>query len=333
MRALVIKMYYEPYKGKKKGKGRKRRSFGEWLLQGLLKLIALILAIGLMVLGLLYALPPGLFAVEPEGVNLALTDGLPLNCVNVLLLGVDDLREGAQRSDAVMIASVGYGRFKLTSVMRDTLVEIPDHGRNKLNAAYAYGGAEMVMRTLNQNFGLNIMHYAQVDYVALARVIDAIGGVEITITDAERERLNATMLEARRVFQPLGYTAREVTRYGDNIPLDGLQAASYVRIRKIDSDYMRTSRQRTLIAAILKKIRSNLWNPVMLARLARTVTESVNTNMSLLQILSLGEKALLAGSVEQLRLPVEGSFSDDGAKLDVTSYPANHDAFLQFVYG
>ena len=326
-------MYYEPYKGKKKGKGRKRRSFGEWLLQGLLKLIALILAIGLMVLGLLYALPPGLFAVEPEGVNLALTDGLPLSCVNVLLLGVDDLREGAQRSDAVMIASVGYGRFKLTSVMRDTLVEIPDHGRNKLNAAYAYGGAEMVMRTLNQNFGLNIMHYAQVDYVALARVIDAIGGVEITITDAERERLNATMLEARRVFQPLGYTAREVTRYGDDIPLDGLQAASYARIRKIDSDYMRTSRQRTLIAAILKKIRTNLWNPVMMARLARTVTESVNTNMSLLQILSLGEKALLAGSVEQLRLPVEGSFTDDGAKLDVTSYPANHDAFMQFVYG
>ena len=326
-------MYYEPYKGKKKGRARKRRSFGEWLLQGLLKLIALILAIALMVLGLLYALPPGLFAVEPEGVNLALTDGLPLSCVNVLLLGVDDLREGAQRSDAVMIASVGYGRFKLTSVMRDTLVEIPGHGRNKLNAAYAYGGAEMVMRTLNQNFGLNIMHYAQVDYVALARVIDAIGGVEITITDAERERLNATMLEARRVFKPLGYTAREVTRYGDDIPLDGLQAASYARIRKIDSDYMRTSRQRTLIAAILKKIRSNLWNPVMMARLARTVTESVNTNMSLLQILSLGEKALLAGSVEQLRLPVEGSFTDDGAKLDVTSYPANHDAFLQFVYG
>ena len=326
-------MYYEPYKGKKKGKARRRRGFGEWLLQGLLKLIALLLAICLLVLGLLYALPPGLFAVEPEGVNLALTDGLTLDSVNVLLLGVDDLREGAQRSDAVMIASVGYGRFKLTSVMRDTLVEIPDHGRNKLNAAYAYGGAEMVMRTLNQNFGLNIMHYAQVDYVALSRVIDAIGGVEITITDAERERLNATMLEARRVFQPLGYTAREVTRYGDNIPLDGLQAASYARIRKNDSDYMRTSRQRTLIAAILKKIRSNLWNPVMLARLARTVTESVNTNMSLLQILSLGEKALLAGSVEQLRLPVEGSFSDDGAKLDVTSYPANHDAFMQFVYG
>jgi len=329
-------MYYEePYRGKRKrpskSRGR-RRGFGEWLAQGLLKLTALALAVALLALGLLYALPPALFAVEPEDMNLALTDGLPMGCINILLLGADDLRDGAQRSDAVMIASVGYGKFKLTSVMRDTLVEIPGHGRNKLNASYAFGGPEMVMRTLNQNFGLNLMHFAQVDYVTLVRVIDAIGGVDITITDAERERINATMRQARKIFAPLGYTAHEVTQYGENIHLDGLQAASYARIRKIDSDYMRTSRQRTLISAMLNKIRANLWNPAMLSRLWRTVMESVNTNMSLLQILSLGEKALLAGGVDQLRLPVEGSFTDDGAKLDVTSYPANHDAFVRFVY-
>lgn len=328
-------MYYEPYQGKKRKKSapQRRRGFGEWLILALMKLIALVLAVVLVMLGLLYALPPGLFVVEPDGVNLALTDGLPLNRVNVLLLGTDDLRDGAQRSDAVLIASVGYGKFKLTSVMRDTLVDIPDHGKNKLNAAYAYGGPELVMRTLNQNFGLNIMHYAQVDYVALVKLIDAIGGVDITITDAERERINATMLEARKVFAPLGYAAREVTQYGENIHLDGLQASSYARIRKIDSDYARTNRQRTLIGAIMGKIRDNLWNPAMLAKLTRTVMDSVNTNMSMLQILTLGEKALLAGNIEQMRLPVDGSFEDDGAKLNVTSYPANHQAFVEFVYG
>ena len=327
-------MYYEePYRGKKKRSGaRQRRSIGEWLAQGILKLIALLLAVALLVLGLLYALPPSLFAVEPEGMRLALTDGVPMDCIHILLAGTDDLRDGAQRSDAVMIASIGYGKFKLTSVMRDTLVEIPDHGRGKLNAAFAYGGAEMLMRTLNQNFGLNIMHYAQVDYVTLVRVIDAIGGVDITITDAERQRINATMRQARKLFAPLGYTAHEVTQYGDNIHMDGLQAASYARIRKIDSDYMRTSRHRTLITAIVNKIRGNLWNPAMLSRLYRTVMTSVNTNMSLLQILSLGEKALLAGGIEQLRLPVEGSFTDDGSNLDVTSYPANREAFMRFVY-
>ena len=327
-------MYYEPYRGKKKRKKarKKRRTFGEWLVQTLLKLIALMLAVALLLAALLYALPPGLFMVEPEGSNLALTDGLPLNCVNVLLLGTDDLRDGAQRSDAVMIASIGYGKFRLTSVMRDTVVDIPGHGSGKLNGAFAYGGAELTLRTLNQNFGLNLMHYAQVDFVALVKVVDAIGGVEITITDAERERINSTMLETRKIFAPMGYTAHEVTQYGENIHLDGLQALAYSRIRKIDSDYMRTSRQRTLIDAIVKKIRNNLWNIPMMVRLTRTVMESVNTNMSMLQILSLGEKALLAGGMEQLRLPAEGSFTDDGSKLNVTSYPANHEAFMRFVY-
>ena len=331
-------MYYESYQKKPKRRqpsrkrSQRRQPFGEWLMQGLLKLIALALTIVLLLAGLLYLLPPALFAVEPEGVNLALTDGLPASCLNVLLLGVDDLRDGAQRSDAVMIASVGYGRFKLTSMMRDTLVEIPGHGRNKLNAAYAYGGAEMVMRTLNQNFGLNIMHYAQVDYLALVRIIDAIGGVEIDLSEAERERLNVAMLKTRSVFEPLGYVAHEVTQYGEGIHLDGLQALSYARIRKIDSDFVRTNRQRTLLNAIVGKLRRNLWNPAMLARLTQTVMASVKTNMSAMQILSLGEKALLTGGADQLRLPVEGTYTDDGSKLTITNYNANRAAFIRFVY-
>ena len=330
-------MYYESYhkkprKPKRRQKSRKRVSFGAWLGQGLLKLLALALTVALVCAGLLYALPPSLFAVEPEGVNLALTDGLPAGCLNVLLLGTDNLQDGVQRSDAMLIASIGYGKFRLTSLMRDTVVDIPDHGQNKLNAAYAFGGPALAMRTVNQNFGLNIIHYAQVDYVALVRIIDALGGVELDITDAERERLNAAMLKVRKVFQPLGYTAQELTRYGENTHLDGLQALSYARLRKIDSDFQRTGRQRTLMNAILRKIKANLWNPVMLTRLIRTVMASVHTNMSALQILSLGEKALLAGDGEQLRIPIDGSYSDDGSRLTITDKNANRNAFIHFVY-
>lgn len=327
-------MYYESYQKKTKRQrgGGQRRGFGEWLAQGLLRLVALVLGLTLVSLILLYALPPGLFAVEPEGVNLALTDGLPMSCLNVLLLGVDDLRDGAQRSDAVIIASIGYGRFKLTSIMRDTQVEIPGHGPGKLNAAFTYGGPELAMRTLNQNFGLNIMHYALVDYVALVRVIDAIGGVELDLTEAERERLNVAMLKTRSVFEPLGYVAHEVTQYGENIHLDGLQALSYARLRKIDSDFVRTSRQRTLLNAIVKKLRNHLWNPVMLTGLTRVVMEAVHTNMSVMQILSLGEKALLTGGAEQLRLPVDTTYTDDGSKLVIHDFNANRAAFMRFVY-
>ena len=326
-------MYYETYRKKPKKRDQRRRStFGEWLAHALLKLIALAIAVVVLCAGVLYALPPSIFMVEPEEGDLALTDGLPARCINVLLLGTDLLRDSAQRSDAVIIASVGYGRLRLTSVLRDTVVEIPGHGANKLNAAFAYGGAELAMRTLNQNFGLNIMHYARVDYVALVKLVDAIGGVEMDITEAERDRLNTTVLEVWRVFKPLGYTATELTQYGERVHLDGLQALAYARIRKIDSDYVRASRQRKLLSAMLVKIRANLWNPAMWVRLWQAVMGSIDTNMSPLQMISLGEKALMAGGASQLRLPVDGSFTDDGSKLNVNDRNANRAAFIHFVY-
>ena len=329
-------MYYESYGRKKAQKPRARkprRPFGSWLLQGLMKLIALVLTVVLLCGALLYALPVALFAVEPESANLALNDGMPSSCLNVLLLGTDALNDGLQRSDAILIASIGYGKFKLTSLMRDTVVDIPGYGQNRLNAAFAYGGPLLAMRTINQNLGLNIMHYAWVDYVALVKIIDAIGGITIDVTEEERSRLNATMLKMGKIFKPLGYQAEELVQYGTDVHLNGLQALSYARLRKIDSDYQRTGRQRTVINAIVKKIRQNLWNPVMLKRLTETVMSSVNTNMSYLQILSLGEKALLAGDGEQLRLPVEESFEDDGSKLVITDIAANRQAFMRFVYG
>ena len=331
-------MYYDQYKKKKKRsrlvkRQKPRLSPGAWVTQALLKLIALALALGLLAGGLLYALPPALFAVEPEGKALSLNDGLPMSCINVLLLGTDVLKEGSQRSDAMLIASIGYGKFKLTSVMRDTEVDIPGHGRSKLNAAYAYGGPELTLRTINQTFGLNIMHFAQVDFVALAAVVDAIGGVTIPeITEAEMEQLNRNTMKSKKVFAPLGYVPKELTQYGTDIHLDGLQALSYARIRKIGADYARTKRQRTVINAIIDKVRANLWNPAMLARLYRVVTTQVNTNMSLIQMLSLAEKALLTGQAETFQLPATGTFTDDGSKLILDDRTGNRNAFLRFVY-
>jgi len=327
-------MYYESYRRqpKKRKRRARRQSFGEWLVQGLLKLVALAVAAVVLCAALLYALPPSTFMVEPEHNTLGLTDGLPADCINVLLLGTDLTRNNAQRSDAIMIASIGYGKVRLSSFLRDTVVDIPGHGSAKLNAAFAYGGAELTMRTLNRNFGLNIMHYAQVDFLTLVRLVDAIGGVDVSVTEKEREYLNKTLRKSYSLFAPLGYTAHELTEYGDSVHLDGLQALSYARIRKLDSDFMRTSRQRRLLSAMLTRVRSRLWDPLMWTRLVRAVLASVETNMPLPQIISLAEKALLTGSAQQLRLPVDGSFTDDGSKLTVNNRNANRDAFYMFVY-
>ena len=329
-----VEMYYEQYRKKgRKPPPEERLSPGGWLISLLLRLVALTAAIALLAGALLYVLPPSMFAVEPEGANLSLTDGLPMDVINVLLLGTDVENSGIQRSDAMLIASIGFGKFKLTSVIRDTLVNIPGHGQNKLNAAYAYGGPELVMRTINETFGLNLMHYAQVDFAALAAVVDAIGGVVIPeISQGEMEYINENTRKSGKVFAPLGYVPQELTRYGQNIRLDGLQALSYARIRKIGNDYGRAERQRTVINAIVERVRANLWNPVMISRLLKAVMASVNTNMSALQVMSLGEKALMVGRAETFQLPVKGAYTDDGSKIILDNRTACRDAFIRFVY-
>ena len=325
-------MYYEPYK-KKRAPRKKRRSFGAWLAGGLARLLALTLAVLILGAAALYAMPPALFAVEPEGAeNLSLADGLPTSRCNVLLLGVDVLNESLQRSDAMIIASIGYGKLRLTSVLRDTKLEIPGHGSNRLNAAYAFGGPALVMKTLNQNFNLNLMHYATVDFASLVKIVDAIGGVDVDITEAEMEQINRNVWDARRVFLPLGYQSERLKTFGERTHLSGMQALGYARIRKIDSDFGRTKRQRALLDAMVARVRANAWNPAMWARLLKTLPEVIDTNMSPIQLLSLAEKAVAAGDAAQLRLPVDGSYRDNGSTLRVTDFGANTRAFMDFAY-
>ena len=324
--------YEEPYRKRNSRRQRRRRGPGGCLVALLLRLLALILALVVLGVGLLYALPVSLFAVEPEDANLSLAGDLPTNRANILLLGLDMARENSRRSDAILIATIGYGDLRLTSILRDTLVDIPGYGTGKLNAAYAHGGPELVMRTLNENFGLNIMHYVAVDFTALVDLVDALGGVDVNVTEAEMTRINQNLDAARGRFESLGYSAPSLTQCGENTHLNGVQALYYARIRKLDSDFMRASRQRALLEAMLARLRSNLWNPMLLYRLGRTILRSVDTNMSPIQLLSLGEKALLSGVPKTTRLPVDGSYTDDGANLRVTDPQQNINAFRMFAY-
>ena len=330
-------MYYEePYRKKHtrtpRQRERRRRGFGAWLAGALLRLVAFALILCLLAVALLYALPVSLFAVEPEGVELSLNDTLPASRANILLLGLDISHERSQRSDAIMVASVGYGKLKLTSFQRDIIVDIPGHGSGKLNAAYSHGGPQLVMRTLNENFGLNITHYAAVDFQTLVDLVDAIGGVNLSITEGEQQVINRTLSRRRSALESRGYPTDALAQCGESVHLNGVQALAYASIRKLDSDFVRTSRQRALLGAMIAQIRANLYNPLMLVRLGRVLIRSVDTNMSIVQLLSLGEKALAAGTPEKTRLPVDGSYTDDGSSLRLDDRQQNIDAFRAFVY-
>jgi len=284
----------------------------------------------------------GLFMIEPEA-DLSPADDLPTSRINILLLGVDKLSDGTQRSDTIIIATIGYGSLKFTSVMRDTMVDIPGHGRQKVNAAYAHGGAELTMQTLNENFGLNLTKYVVVDFVTLADLVNAIGGVDIAITQAEQTEINKNIYNARRVFLNAGYTADDTSAVDLDFSgadengyaeahLDGIQALGYARIRHIDSDLTRTYRQRKLLIAALKEFRAAWYNPMVLYRLANAALSRLDTNMNAAEVVSLGLKAAVCSEAEQLRLPVNGSYTDNGSALVDVDYDENREAFLEFAY-
>ncbi len=328
------KMYYESYEPPKKRKRKRRSRNGCLGAIGRLfvKIIALALALILLAGGALYILPTALFMVEPDA-ELSLTDGLPASPFNVLLLGVNTLNDGAQRSDTMMIASIDGDILRLTSIQRDTWVDIAGHGRNKINAAYTFGGPELAMRTVNETFDMNIMRYVVVDFTVLVKLVDALGGIEMDITEAEMNHINRNVWKSRRIFAPLGYTATELTKFGDDVRLNGLRALGYARIRKLDSDFVRTSRQRNVIDAMLSRLKGQIWNPVVVTRFITAGLGGVETNLNPVELLSLGEKALFSGSMEQLRLPVDGSFSDNGSSLRITDKTTNVRIFREFVYG
>lgn len=331
-------MYYEE---ERRSKPRRRRRRGP--LGFLLGLLARLLIVIALVALTLYALPVSLFITDADDV-FSPSAGLETDMINILLLGVDRLNDGAQRSDTIIIASVGYGSFKLTSVLRDTIVVIPGHGSDKINAAYAYGGPELTVRTLNMNFGLNITKYVVVDFVALAEAINALGGVDVAITYDEQAEINRNLADSwKKDFSKLGYDVSETSLldldFSDadddgriTAQLDGFQALGYARIRRLDSDFTRAHRQRRIINAALRKFRQKWYDPLMLAELIRVVVAHVDTNMNPLELVSIGSKVLMCSEAGQLRLPADGTYVDTGSALSEVDYAENLEVFREFVY-
>lgn len=269
---------------------------------------------------------------------LQVNNDLPRGYTNILLLGCDKETGGGSRSDAIMVASVGgSGEIKLTSIMRDTMLSMPNNGTHKLNAAYRLGGADLAMATVNGALGLNITKYATIDFEGIAQVIDAMGGIELNITKAEMEQINRGLRGAykkKRVYN--GVLMTPLTEYGKNIHLSGTHAMFYARIRNIDSDYKRAERQRVLLDTMLKKLRNNR-NPITIASVGAAVLRCVETNLSAIDISMLGIKALGAGGqIEQYRIPAEGAYTSgtkDGIWSIRPDLEKNKRLLYEFIYG
>lgn len=227
--------------------------------------------------------------------------------VNIALFGIDGRTATEKgRSDSTMIASFDkkHKKIKLISLMRDSFVDIDGHGKDKLNHAYAFGGPELAIKTINQNFGLNIKDYISVNFEDLGNIIDKLGGVDINVKDYEVKYINQYVDDLSHITN---LKAKNITAPGKQ-NLSGIQAVAYSRIRYAgDGDYERTERQRNVLEAIFNKV-SNY--PI--SKIPSTVSELlpfVETSLSATDIISLGTQVISSGTktVEQERFPTDSN--------------------------
>lgn len=282
-------------------------------------------------------LPSEMVTVSPD--DLGADENLPSNWSNILLLGSDS-RNGKSygRSDAMLIASVNVktGEVKLTSLMRDIWLEIPRKGKGKINAALAYGGPTLAIKTVNEAFSMNITQYIFVDFVGFPYIIDKIGGIEVDIEKKELQYLNETIRDLNKKNYPKGTDFSPLKEYGVNTPLTGIQALAYARIRHADSDFQRTKRQRNVLMAIFKRVKSQ--GTLDLAGSAAAILPSVETNMGLPELLKIGGKILASDldTLKELRIPIDDSYKSgtyNGAYAIKPDFEENTEALREFIYG
>lgn len=229
--------------------------------------------------------------------------------INVLLVGTDARsRDEAARSDVMMLASLNKKTHKLvlTSFMRDIYTYIPDYSTyNRLNTPYALGGAGSLIDTLEQDFGVEINNYAAVNFYDFANIIDAVGGVDIPLTNAEVDFINGQAYDGEQAYLGVGTGAIFLDYSSDGqYHLNGTQALAHCRNRSSSgSDYDRTDRQRTVIAAMLAKAKGLSLNE--LYSLLDVVLPMVTTDLTQADCLSLilSSAEYLSYQVESLRIP------------------------------
>ncbi len=211
--------------------------------------------------------------------------------VNILLIGNDSRKNGDDgRSDAMILLSVS-NRTKtiyMTSLLRDMYVEIPGHGGNRLNAAYSYGGAELLMETVEANFDIPVNRYVSVNFEAFANLVDAVGGIELELTAEEIEYVNGYLVEYNMLTErPQGTDNMDPATAGV-VHLNGPQALAYSRNRYLGTDFGRTERQRKVLTAIIRKLPTALLtngNEVLsgiLPNLTTNLTEQECLRLSLM---------------------------------------------------
>lgn len=242
--------------------------------------------------------------------------GTDENIINILLIGQDRRpNQGRQRSDSMILCTINVEKrtVTMTSFLRDLYVQIPGYQPNRLNVPYAVQGMPLLNKTLEANFGIHVDGNIEVDFSSFKRIVDLIGGVDISLTEAEINRME-------KVGKIKGL------KVGMN-HLDGEAALFYSRIRYIDSDFVRTDRQRRVLSAIMEKCKTMSYSQIM--NLVDECIGIVTTDMTNMEIMKYAVALVPMISdmeIRTQRIPADGTYQNaiiNGMYVLVPDFEAN----------
>lgn len=274
---------------------------------------------------------------EDNSAFMVLPEDMPMprdGTYTILLVGSDAYDDDNRgRSDTTILVQVdGESKtIRMASFLRDLYVKIPGKGSNRLNASYIWGGEELLRKTLETNFGVTADAYVEVNFERLVEVIDAIGGVEVEVSEAERKQVNSILkfynvkigdAEDDQLLQESGL-----------VHLTGKQALCFSRIRKIDGDFQRTGRQRKVLEAAFHKV-----TQLSMAEISMLIIkniDAVKTDLTVADAMDLIPLALRCknATFETLTIPVSGAYNSttiDGMAVFRPNLKKNQQALKEF---
>ena len=280
--------------------------------------------------------------------DLSINTSLPEEWLNILLMGSDErtLSESS-RTDTMIICSINQStrEVKLTSIMRDTAVKYDDLGEHngtyRINAANYFGGPEFAMKTVNECFGMNIQYYAMVNFFGFQKIAEALGGIDVDISEAEMNEINNKLYEQYKIAKKIGEAAPTVendlmTTYGPGTHLNGHQTLAYARVRSIDSDFSRAERQRKVLSQLAEKLKEKSLPELM--ALGASMMNQVSTNMDFDTIMSIAVKVLEGDlkSIDTFRVPVNDTYTlevrNEEAMFYDVDWTTNQRELYTFIY-
>ena len=227
---------------------------------------------------------------------------------NILLVGTDGANvERGNRSDSVMLVTIDNINkdIRISSIARDTYVDIPGHSKEKMTHAYAYGGADLLREVFEVNFGIKVDKYIAVNFTSFMDIIDEIGGVVVNVEEKDVNEVNKYIDQCYDYY----YDRKDeigkeyISGYGTQ-RLNGYQALAFSRIRYTDSAYARENRHREVAQSVYKEFLNS--GKEEYKRAAEILLENTKTNISPMEMINLGFTALKINDkdIEQFQFPL-----------------------------